>query len=142
MRSIKANCPTWNRPTSELTDFYFTECETPEAIETMIVRLVQDRIPERFGLDPLTDVQVLTPMNGSSLGARHLNQVLQNALNPKQKQREIARFGITYRVGDRVIQTENNYNRDVFNGDLGTVSHIDPVEQELTVQFENRSVDL
>ena len=132
--------PPLEAPKSGLTDFYFTECDTPEAIETMIVRLVKDRIPERFGLDPLADVQVLTPMNGSSLGARHLNQVLQNALNPKQKQREVARFGITYRVGDRVIQTENNYNRDVFNGDLGTISHIDPVEQELTVQFETRSV--
>ncbi|MCA9069090.1 MAG: ATP-dependent RecD-like DNA helicase, partial [Planctomycetaceae bacterium] len=132
--------PDLESPPSNLTDFYFTECDTPEAIERMIVRLVQERIPDRFGFSPLTDVQILTPMNGSSLGTRNLNQVLQAALNPKQKQREVVRFGITYRVGDRVIQTENNYDRNVFNGDLGTVQHIDPVEQELLVQFEDREV--
>jgi exodeoxyribonuclease V alpha subunit len=132
--------PELEAPASQLTDFYFTKCETPEAIERMIVRLVQDRIPERFGLDPRSDVQVLTPMNGSSLGARHLNQVLQNALNPKAHQKEITRFGITFRTGDRVIQTENNYQREVFNGDLGTIEQIDPLDQELTVRFESRTV--
>ncbi len=128
-------------PASGLTDFYFTARETPEAIQRMIVKLVEDRIPSRFGLNPLTDVQVLTPMNGSLLGARNLNQVLQAALNPQRGQKETTRFGITYRVGDRVIQTENNYNRGVFNGDLGTVEHIDLVEQELRVQFETRLVN-
>lgn len=132
--------PELEPPSSDLTDFYFTECDTPEAIERMIVRLVQERIPERFGLNPLTDVQVLTPMNGGALGTRNLNQVLQAALNPKQKQKQVTRFGITYRVGDRVIQTENNYDRRVFNGDLGTIRHIDAVEQELFVQFEDREV--
>ncbi len=106
----------------------------------MIVKLVQERIPERFGMNPLSDVQVLTPMNGSSLGARQLNQVLQAALNPKRSQKEVARFGITFREGDRVIQTENNYQREVYNGDLGMVERIDPLEQELVVRFESRDV--
>ena len=132
--------PDLESPSAQLTDFYFTECDTPEAIERMIVRLVQERIPQRFGLDPLADVQVLSPMNGSSLGARNLNHILQNALNPKAGQKEISRFGITFRVGDRVIQTENNYQREVFNGDLGTIERIDAIEQELSVRFENRTI--
>jgi exodeoxyribonuclease V alpha subunit len=132
--------PDLEAPAGQLTDFYFSECDTPESIERMIIKLVQERIPERFGLNPLTEVQVLTPMNGSSLGAGQLNQVLQNALNPKQSQKEITRFGITFRVGDRVLQTENNYQREVFNGDLGTVERIDAVEQELAVRFESKTV--
>jgi exodeoxyribonuclease V alpha subunit len=127
-------------PSETLTDFYFSACESPEAIERMIVKLVKERIPERFGLNPLADVQVLTPMNGSSLGARQLNQVIQAALNPQLNQKEVSRFGITFREGDRVIQTENNYPREVFNGDLGTVERIDPLEQELVVRFEGRDV--
>ena len=133
--------PDLESPTSGVTDFYFSPSETPEAVENMIVRLIQDRIPKRFGFDPMTDVQVLTPMNGSKLGARNLNQVLQNALNPKRSSsKEVMRFGVTYREGDRVIQTENNYNREVFNGDVGRVQRIDPTEQELIVRFENREV--
>jgi len=132
--------PNLQAPESGLTDFYFSECETPESIGRMIEKLVKERIPERFSLNPLTDVQVLTPMNKGVLGARNLNQVLQAVLNPKQNQNEVSRFGLTYREGDRVIQTENNYKTGVFNGDLGTVSRIDPVEQELRVQFEGREV--
>jgi exodeoxyribonuclease V alpha subunit len=132
--------PDLETPSEGLTDFYFSQCETPDAIEKMIVKLVQERIPKRFGLNPMTDVQILTPMNGSSLGARQLNQVLQAALNPKAGQKEISKFGMTYREGDRVIQTENNYEREVYNGDLGTVERIDPLEQELIVRFESRLV--
>ena len=83
------------------------------------MRLVKERIPKRFGFDPKADIQVLSPMNRSVLGARNLNQVLQEALNPGDGGPEIQRFGWTFRIGDRVIQTENDYNRDVFNGDLG-----------------------
>lgn len=136
----EGSLPDLEAPSQGLTDFYFTECETPEAVERMIVKLVKERIPERFGLNPLADVQVLTPMNGTSLGARQLNQVLQAALNPKANQKEISRFGVTFRQGDRVIQTENNYQREVYNGDLGTVERIDPLEQELVVRFEGRDV--
>lgn len=129
------------RTTTDLTDFYFVEVREPEAIQAMLVKLVQERIPARFGLDPKTDVQVLTPMNRSVLGARALNQVLQNALNPDQGEPQIERFGWTFRTGDRVIQNVNNYDRDVFNGDLGTVEKINRIEQTLKVRFEGREVD-
>ena len=125
----------------ELTDFYFVECDEPEAIQNMLVRLVKERIPARFGCDPKSDIQVLTPMNRSLLGARNLNQVMQEALNPGNNGPEIQRFGWTFRIGDRVIQTENNYDRDVFNGDLGVVAKINPIEQEMVVHFEGRPVE-
>jgi exodeoxyribonuclease V alpha subunit len=124
----------------ELEDFYFLECEEPESIQNTIVRLVRERIPDRFAMDPLTDIQVLAPMNRSPLGARHLNQVLQEALNPPAEKPEIQRYGWTFRQGDRVIQTENNYSRDVFNGDLGIITKINRVDQELTVDFEGAPV--
>jgi exodeoxyribonuclease V alpha subunit len=123
-----------------LSDFYFVEADEPEAIRDAIVRLVRERIPKRFGLNPRIDIQVLAPMNRSELGARNLNQVLQQALNPAAGQPEIERFGWTFRQGDRVIQTENNYQRDVFNGDLGVIESINRIEQELVVSFEGRSV--
>jgi exodeoxyribonuclease V alpha subunit len=124
-----------------LIDFYFIESAEPEAIQDLIVRLVKERIPKRFGFDPKTDIQVLSPMNRSVLGARNLNQVLQEALNPGSGGPEIQRFGWTFRLGDRVIQTENDYNRDVFNGDLGIIEQINRVEQEMTVNFEGRQVE-
>ncbi len=125
----------------ELADFYFVESNEPEAIQDMIVRLVKERIPSRFGVDPKSDIQVLTPMNRSLLGVRNLNQVLQEALNPSDGGPEIQRFGWTFRIGDRVIQTENNYDHDVFNGDLGIVEKINRIEQTMTVSFESRPVE-
>jgi exodeoxyribonuclease V alpha subunit len=124
-----------------LVDFYFIESAEPEAIQDLIVRLVKERIPKRFGFDPKTDIQVLSPMNRSVLGARNLNQVLQEALNPSSGGPEIQRFGWTFRLGDRVIQTENDYNRDVFNGDLGIIEKINRIEQEMVVNFEGRQVE-
>jgi exodeoxyribonuclease V alpha subunit len=121
-------------------DFYVIEAETPEAILDRLVQLVRDRIPSRFGLDPIRDVQVLTPMNRSELGVRNLNSVLQAVLNPPTGTPEVLRFGWTFRVGDKVMQTENNYQREVFNGDLGRVASIDPVDQELVAEFDGRSV--
>src|SRR5439155_25571415 len=101
---------------------------------------VRERIPAKFGLDPVRDVQVLTPMNRSELGVRNLNTVLQGVLNPPAGQAEVQRFGWTFRVGDKVMQTENNYQREVFNGDLGRVLSIDPVDQELVADFDGRPV--
>jgi glyoxylase-like metal-dependent hydrolase (beta-lactamase superfamily II) len=129
------------KPPEGLTDFYFIESQEPEAIQDLIVRLVKERIPARFGFDPKADIQVLTPMNRSVLGARNLNQVLQTALNPGDGGPEIERFGWTFRLGDRVIQTENDYNRDVFNGDLGMVEKINRIEQQMVVNFEGREVE-
>jgi exodeoxyribonuclease V alpha subunit len=125
----------------DLTDFYFVESGEPEAIQDMVVRLVKERIPARFGVDPRSDIQVLTPMNRSLLGARNLNQVLQAAINPGDGGPEVQLFGWTFRIGDRVIQTENNYDREVFNGDLGLVDKINRIEQTMKVNFEGRLVE-
>ena len=116
------------------------EAREPETIQEILVRLVKERIPARFSVDPKTDIQVLTPMNRSLLGSRNLNQVLQQAINPSDRGPEVERFGWTYRAGDRVIQTVNNYDRDVFNGDLGVIENINRIEQVLSVDFEGRSV--
>jgi len=132
--------PNLKAPEEGLSDFYFIEAEEPEAIQDLIVRVVKERIPKRFGFDPKKDIQVLTPMNRSVLGARNLNQVLQTALNPGDGGPETQRFGWTFRLGDRVIQTENDYNRDVFNGDLGVIESINRIEQEMVVNFEGRQV--
>jgi exodeoxyribonuclease V alpha subunit len=122
-------------------DFYFIEAQEPEAIKDLIVKLVKERIPARFSFDSKTDIQVLSPMNRSLLGARNLNQVLQTALNPGDGGPETQRFGWTFRIGDRVIQTENDYNRDVFNGDLGVIEKINRIEQDMVVNFEGRQVE-
>jgi exodeoxyribonuclease V alpha subunit len=121
-------------------DFFFVQAETPAAVVDRILTLVRERIPARFGLEPLRDIQVLTPMNRSELGARNLNAILQKALNPPANAAAVQRFGWTYRTGDKVLQTVNNYQKDVFNGDIGRVTAIDEVDQEVTVSFEGRPV--
>jgi exodeoxyribonuclease V alpha subunit len=121
-------------------DFYFIEADEPETILERIITMVRDRVPARFGLDPLRDVQVLTPMNRSELGARNLNQRLQAVLNPPRGGNAIERFGNTFHVGDKVLQTVNNYQKEVFNGDIGRVIAIDVEEQEVTVDFDARTV--
>ncbi|HVS63074.1 MAG TPA: AAA family ATPase [Thermoanaerobaculia bacterium] len=119
-----------------LTDFYFVDAEEPEDARAKVVEIARHRIPRRFGLDPLRDVQVLCPMNRGKLGARAFNLELQAALNPKRAgAEEVERFGWTYRVGDKVMQTENDYDKEVFNGDVGVVTAIDPEAQELVVRY-------
>jgi exodeoxyribonuclease V alpha subunit len=121
-------------------DFYFIESQTPESILERMITVVRDRIPARFGLDPFSDIQVLTPMNRSELGSRHLNARLQEVLNPLRSDVVVERYGWTYRLGDKVLQTQNDYDKEVFNGDIGRVSAIDVHEQELTVNFDGRPV--
>jgi exodeoxyribonuclease V alpha subunit len=122
-------------------DFYFVEASTPEAILDRLLTMVRERIPRRFGLDALRDVQVLTPMNRSALGAEALNRRLQEALNPPGPGKaEVERFGCRFRAGDKVLQTRNNYQKEVFNGDVGRVQAIDAAEGELTVDFDSRPV--
>jgi exodeoxyribonuclease V alpha subunit len=105
------------------------------------VRLVQDRIPKGHGLDPIRDIQVLCPMNRGSIGVRELNTVLQRALNPpRQAEPAAERFGWRFQVRDKVIQTENNYKKEVFNGDIGAIEKIDPVEQEVFIRYDDRLV--
>jgi len=122
-------------------DFFFIEREDPERIAETLLEVVKDRIPKRFGLDPIREVQVLTPMNRGSLGVRELNSRIQEAVNPvKPGQPMVERFGSQFRLGDKVIQTENDYDKAVFNGDIGQVTAIDMIEQELKVDFEGRVV--
>src|SRR5580693_10205208 len=87
-------------------------------------QLVKERIPRRFGFDPMRDVQVLCPMNRGGLGARSLNIELQKVLNPPGEIR-VEQFGWTFCPGDKIMQVENNYDRDIYNGDLGVVRSID-----------------
>jgi exodeoxyribonuclease V alpha subunit len=122
-------------------DFYFVEREEPERIADTLVELVKRRIPAKFNLDPIRDVQVLGPMNRGSLGIRELNARLQAELNPARADEPfVEKFGWQFRVRDKVIQTENDYDKEVFNGDIGQVVKIDPVEREVTVSFAPREV--
>jgi len=123
-------------------DFYFVEATDSDEAAAKLVKVVAERIPGRFGLDPIRDVQVLCPMNRGAAGARTLNLTLQAALNPPRAgEASVERFGFTYRVGDKVMQVENNYDRETFNGDLGFISRIDDEEAEITVDFDGRAVE-
>jgi exodeoxyribonuclease V alpha subunit len=125
--------------TGEASDFYVLEIAEPEEGLTKLIEVVSKRIPRRFGLDPIRDVQVLCPMNRGVLGARNLNHELQRVLNPNPPT-SIERFGWRFAPGDRVMQTENDYDREVFNGDLGSVISIDDEEGALIVEFDGREV--
>jgi exodeoxyribonuclease V alpha subunit len=110
-------------------DFYFVDAPDPEEGVRKLLAIVRERIPKRFGFDPIRDIQVLCPMNRGGLGARSLNIELQTALNPPGDTR-IERFGWTFCPGDKVMQVENDYGKEVYNGDLGVVSRIDMEEGE------------
>jgi exodeoxyribonuclease V alpha subunit len=102
---------------------------------------VKERIPQSFGFDPIRDVQVLCPMNRGTLGVRELNSALQQVLNPPQAGEDVVeRFGWRFRMRDKVIQTVNDYDKDVCNGDVGTIERIDSAEHEVTIRFDERSV--
>jgi len=119
-------------------DFFFVEREEPEEILSALRVLVRERIPRRFGLDPVEDVQVLTPMHRGLLGAASLNAELQALLNPAGD--ALSRGARVFRVRDRVMQVRNNYELDVFNGDIGRVEAIDDAERQVRVRFEDRVV--
>jgi len=106
---------------------------------TRLIDLIKDRIPRRFGFDPVRDIQVLCPMNRGGLGARSLNIELQRALNPRGEPR-VEKFGTAYAIGDKVMQIENDYDKEVFNGDLGYVEAIDVDLSEITISFDGRLV--
>jgi exodeoxyribonuclease V alpha subunit len=124
---------------AESGDFYFVDAADAEDGVRKVLAIVQDRIPKRFGLDAIRDIQVLCPMIRGGLGARSLNIELQKVLNPPGEIR-IERFGWTFCPGDKVMQVENNYDKEVYNGDLGVVSQIDMEEGELHVDFDGRDV--
>lgn len=119
-------------------DFFFIESDTPEDVIAKMLELVSSRIPKKFHFDPMTEVQVLTPMRRNQLGCENLNVVLQEALNPGGP--ALRRFGRQYKAGDRVLQVRNNYDKDVFNGDIGQIERIDTESLEVIVNYDGRRV--
>jgi len=127
-------------PPGETSDFYFVPADDAEDALAKVVEVVASRIPRRFGLDPVRDVQVLAPMNRGAIGVRALNAALQAALRPPGDGPAVERFGWTYRAGDKVLQTENDYEKEVFNGDIGFVAAVDPDARQVLLAFDGREV--
>jgi exodeoxyribonuclease V alpha subunit len=122
-------------------DFFFIDRDKPEQITQTLVEMVKTRIPAKFRFDPIRDIQVLCPMNRGSLGTRELNVKLQGELNPARADEPVVeKFGWQFRPRDKVIQTENIYDKDVFNGDIGQIAKIDPLEREVLVRFDQREI--
>jgi len=119
-------------------DFYFIQQEDPDRVLEIILELVKVRIPQRFGLDPVDDIQVLTPMHKGVAGAGNLNRELQKMLNPGRE--GVIRGDRNYRVSDKVMQVRNNYDKEVFNGDIGRITQIFPENQQLAISFDGREV--
>jgi exodeoxyribonuclease V alpha subunit len=126
-------------PPGEMSDFFVVDASGPEDALAKVLEIVGTRIPRRFGLDAMRDVQVITPMQKGLVGARNLNAELARLLNPAPID-SVERFGNVYAVGDKVMQVENDYDRDVFNGDLGIVRRIRAADDEVAVAFEGRDV--
>jgi exodeoxyribonuclease V alpha subunit len=122
----------------KLADFYFIEQEEPEKVLGIILELVKERISKRFGVDPIDDIQVLTPMHKGMVGAGNLNLELQNALNPGPD--SLSRGGKNFRINDKVMQVQNDYEKEVFNGDLGRIVRINLEAQEVTIDFDGKKV--
>ena len=121
-----------------LDDFYFIEQEDPEEVLRIVLELAKERIPKRFGFDPINDIQLLTPMHRGVVGAGNLNVELQRVLNPGED--AAFRGGRNFRVNDKVMQIRNNYDKEVFNGDIGRITWIDTENQEVTIAFDDRDV--
>lgn len=130
--------PLFKSSEQRLDDFYFIEQEDPEEVLKIILEINRDRIPRRFGYDPVNDIQVLTPMHKGVVGAGNLNVELQKTLNPGQG--GVVRGGWEFRVNDKVMQVKNNYDKEVFNGDIGRIVRIDPENQEVVISFDEQEV--
>ena len=129
--------PELAREADALSDFYAIKARDPVDGARLVLELVAERIPARFGVDRVEDIQVLCPTNRGELGARHLNETLQAALNPDAADK-IERRGVTFALGDKVMQLENDYEREVYNGDLGRVTAIDRAQSQLLVTIDGR----
>ena len=130
---MQARFPT-RKPEGD-SDFYFVPADDPETAVPRIIELVQTRIPGRFGFNSVRDIQVLCPMNRGGVGARSLNIEWQKALNPVTD-RKVERFRWTFAAGDKVMQIENDYDKEVYNGDIGFVQDVDSEGSELTAIFD------
>ncbi len=120
-------------------DFYFIQASTPEDALDKIIKMLKERIPLKFGFSPFTDIQVLCPMGRGIVGTKNLNVELQKVLNPPTEL-SINRFGWTYGIGDKVMQIENNYTKNVYNGDIGIITAISHEESEVTIAYDERLV--
>ncbi len=125
-------------PKEEIRDFYFIEEEDPDRVAALIQELCTQRIPTRFGFDPFEEIQVLSPMHRGAAGAENLNALLQGALNPKGP--ELRRAGWIYRLHDKVMQLRNNYDKEVYNGDIGRIISVDREQNEIAVLFDSRAI--
>jgi len=127
---------------NRFSDFYWIEQDDPEKVVDIISRMVIERIPQRFNFDPMRDIQILSPMNRGSCGTRLLNEQLQNVLNPHNPKKPYIQYGDkVFRSGDRVMQIRNNYDKLVFNGDMGRIIFIDTKNKIFRVKFEERVVE-
>ncbi len=120
------------------TDFYFIEQEDPERVLNTILELVTNRIPRRFGFESIDEIQVLTPMHKGLVGAENLNSALQSALNPGNE--IITRGILNYKINDKVMQIKNNYDKLVFNGDIGRIRSINPDDKAVQISFDHRNI--
>lgn len=137
---LSGRMPVWPSR-GEVSDLWFIEQNDPEAIQRTVIKLVAHRLPQLLKIDPILDIQVLTPMRRALLGADELNRVLQKTLNPPSVDRDsLSQPGREFRVGDKVMQTRNNYDKEIFNGDMGWVSQISPEEAWVEVQFDDKRV--
>lgn len=134
----RGQMPNLRSSPDRLGDFFFIEQEDPQKVLELIVTLVKERIPRRFGFDPLDDIQVLTPMHRGVVGATNLNIELQRALNPGDE--GVPRMGRLYKLRDKVMQITNNYDKEVYNGDIGRIVSIDAEAQEVLVAIDNREI--
>jgi exodeoxyribonuclease V alpha subunit len=122
-------------------DFFLFPAEDAREAADRIVDLVQNRIPRRFGFDPLSDIQVLSPLHRGAAGVGELNRRLQAVLNPPAEGKSERRRGPdVFRLGDRVMQIRNDYDKDVYNGDMGRITAMDPIDQVLTVRMDDQDV--
>lgn len=122
---------------SRQSDFFTLYAETAEEIQAKLIQLVGERLPNYYRCDPIRDIQVLTPMNRGGLGSRGLNVLLQQRLNGTSEPK-IMRFGTTFAPGDKVIQMTNNYDKEVFNGDIGFIEHIDLTDERIRIRFDQQ----
>lgn len=134
----RGEVPSLESSKERLSDFYFIRQGEPDKAAELIVDLVKNHIPRRFGLDPVDEIQVLAPMHKGAVGAGNLNALLQGALNPRAM--HVSRGDRQFRLDDKVMQIRNNYDKDVFNGDMGRIVLMDVKERALTVRFDDRNV--
>ncbi len=130
--------PPPGEPEDAKTDFYFIEQEEPERVRQTIIELVAHRIPAHFGFEPIDDIQVLTPMHKGIVGAENLNSSLQNALNPGEER--VSRGSSSFRIHDKVMQIRNNYDKLVFNGDIGRIENVHSENQTVLISFDQRNI--